>query len=297
MHRTNKSAAGNSKTDGAFTLIELLVVIAIIAIIASILLPVLASAKQRALEIECINNKRQIDVAYFLYAQDNSDKLALNIAGGQSNPVGWVNGYQDWTLNSMNTNLLELSSGLLGDYTAKTTPCYRCPADTYLSAVQRTAGWSFRLRSVRLNGNLAHAPPESGWPAIFTNMWKFSDVKSPASIFTFMDAHPDTGGAGGNPTPYDAVFTLPPGHMSSSQTGLPVTGGPYKWNDMPAAFHANRNCGFSFADGHAEMHRWLNITTCWPVTYRGDLSGVLALPNACNDILWVYYHSFNSGLN
>lgn len=286
-----------SKGNRAFTLIELLVVIAIIAILAGILLPVLAAAKQRALEIECVNNKRQIEIAYFLYAQDNSDKLALNIAGGTSNPVGWVNGYLDWTTSSMNTNENELRSGLLGDYTAKTTKCYRCPADSYLSTVQRAAGWSYRIRSVRLNGNLAHDPIEVGWPAGFTNIWKMSEIKSPASMFTFLDAHPDTGGPGGSPTPYDSVFTLPPGHMSGSQTGLPVTGGPYKWNDMPASYHAKKLCGFSFADGHAEMHHWLNGTTCWPVTYAGSLSGATALPNACGDILWVYYHMFNSGVN
>jgi prepilin-type N-terminal cleavage/methylation domain-containing protein/prepilin-type processing-associated H-X9-DG protein len=297
MNSFNKSSARNSRKTSAFTLIELLVVIAIIAILASILLPVLASAKQRALEIECVNNKRQIEIAWFLYAQDNNNKLVLNIAGGQTTPVGWVNGYLDWTQNSMNTNENELRTGLLGDYTAKTTPCYRCPADTYLSTVQRAAGFNFRIRSVRLNGNLAHDPPESGWPAIFTNMLKMSDIRSPASMFTFLDAHPDTGGANGSPTPYDSVFTLPPAHISSSQTGFPVSGGPYRWNDMPASYHAKRLCGFSFADGHAEMHRWLNSTTCWPITYNGSLSGALALPNACNDILWVYYHSFNSGIN
>ncbi len=284
------SRDGNSRAPRtrAFTLIELLVVIAIIAILAAILMPVLQSAKQRAWEIECVNNKRQIETAYFMYAQDNNNQLALNILNGYGLIAGWETNILDWTTGSYNTNVANITTGLLGDYTANENNCYLCPADIYVAPAQSGVGWNHRVRSVRLNGDLAHDPPESGWPAPFTNIWKMADIRNPAGMFTFLDSHPDTGGPGGSPSPYDGVFHIPPGNIS--------IGGPSSWSDMPASYHNKRNCGFAFADGHAEMHRWQNGTTCWPVTYKGELSGITALPNASQDILWVYYREFNSGM-
>ncbi|HUA66112.1 MAG TPA: prepilin-type N-terminal cleavage/methylation domain-containing protein [Alphaproteobacteria bacterium] len=288
--------AGNARARFGFTLIELLVVIAIIAILASILLPVLAAAKQRAWEAGCINNKKQIQMAYFMYAQDNNDKLALNVPGASGGPTGWVNGYLDWTTTDTgNTNVLELSSGLLGDYTARITDCYRCPADVYLAPVQMAAGWSHRIRSVRINKYLACTPNETTWGSTswgnyFTNMFKMTDIKSPASMWVFIDSHPSTGDNGGGSSPYDGTFSLPPGGISAS--------GNCNWGDMPASYHAKRNCGFSFADGHAEIHRWLSPSTLLPVIYTSPgWQGTTVYPNQAQDIKWTFFHAYNSGLN
>lgn len=296
---TPSNQRGHHRAGSAFTLIELLVVIAIIGILAAILLPVLQSARERAWEAECINNKKQIQLAWYMYTQDNNDHLVLNVPGASGSPVGWVNGYLDWTTaNTGNTNVYELTSGLLGDYTTKTIGCYSCPADIYIAPAQVAVGWSHRIRSVRMNKYLACDPPESAssgwgntsWGNVFTNNFRMSQIRSPASLWVFIDSHPSTGDNGGTPSPYDGTFSLPPGGVSAS--------GNCNWGDMPASYHNKRNCGFSFADGHAEMHRWLSPSTILPVKYTSPgWQGITVYPNQAQDIKWTFFHAYNSGIN
>src|SRR5437868_14897620 len=80
---------GSALRQRAFTLIELLVVIAIMAILASLLLPALAKAKEKAKSTKCLSNEKQIALGYILYASDNSDFLPLAAHLGDAAPCQW----------------------------------------------------------------------------------------------------------------------------------------------------------------------------------------------------------------
>lgn len=262
----------------AFTLVELLVVIAIIAVLASILLPVLGQAKARGHSITCLNNERQLILAWKLYADENEDRAAPNFGKDQVKEEvangtyrNWVNNVMDWTDNPMNTNTALLFAGGIGAYLSGVHNVYRCPSDYVLSEWQQQLGWRSRVRSYSMNLMVGDAGMFSASGANTNNpyyrqFFTTSEIPQPSDIFVFIEEHPDT---------LDDGYFLNKAYYSN-------------WIDLPASYHIG-GANVAFADGHVEHRKWLMGSTRWPAQ-ANILSYPLLLTDGSTDYSWVIRH-------
>ncbi len=273
------------KTSRAFTLIELLVVIAIIAILAAMLLPALSKAKIRSQGVGCMNNTKQLTLAWRMYAEDNRDVLPFAYATGVNAPFVWVPGYLDdanpraaenWNLD------LTVRKSVLWPYCGKSVGIWRCPADTSYgidNANQRVP----RVRSVAMsnwvggNGDSPQNAYKGGWGLASPNSVVFRKLSQmlrpgPSMTFVILDERQDS---------------INDGYFVTEMDGYP-NAATTKIVDYPASYH-NKAAGFAFADGHSEIHRWKDARTFPPVRIGVPLQLNIPSPNN-QDVTWMREH-------
>lgn len=300
----NQTKTNLASSATGFTLIELLVVIAIIAILAAMLLPALTKAKEKAQGVQCMNNHKQLCLAWRMYEEDNADNLVYASTGGTSNPrsgssvlidtanpadpnnFAWSGAHMDF--NGANRPNWDPSADMmkrpLWKYTTSTT-IYKCPSDHSMvqdpyqnnSLVPRILTMSMNLFMGGFTGT------DGGWTQadpyrIFT---KGSMITQPANMFVFLDMREDV---------------VNWSNFMIDMTGYnPYSPSSWSWGDMPGCYH-NRAAGLSFADGHSELKKWLDGRTCPPLAPAGtELSATgfnFAAAGANNqDVYWFQQRS------
>lgn len=263
----NKSRRPYGTRIGGFTLIELLVVVAIIGILAALLFPAIARAKNSGQVTACLNNLRQLQLAWTMYADDHDGRLVRNyytIGNPHPSMASWVQGRLDYSPNNpANTNsaiFLDDQLSLFAPY-LRATRVYRCPSDR--SAVVINGEPYSRVRSYGMNWSLAS---ELSREAKVLRRYGDIQVPSPSQKFVFIDQHPD--------------------YISDIHFHMSLAPGSHAFfQDLPSANH-NGSGTLTFADGHAERRKWVDERTKPEVRYKNI--SLLARPSPDNaDITWL----------
>ncbi|MCB1126355.1 MAG: type II secretion system protein [Verrucomicrobiae bacterium] len=274
--------AAKRSAPSAFTLIELLVVIAIIAILAGMLLPALSKAKLKAQGIQCMSNLRSLMLAFSMHADDHEGRVACAMGDA---PDTWMTGRVDFSPdNESNWNIeRDIKQSPLWPY-APSHEIFHCPGDR--SRVQPSSGPFAgttvpRVRSHSMNywigawngKDRLNVGGDTTW-RVYRQLGDMVDP-GPSMTFVFVDMREDK------------VNT---GSFLVDMQGYPDQPGQLRfWEDYPASYHHLAG-GVSFADGHAEIHRWVDPRTTPPIPPNTQNVGIVPSPDN-RDIMWLQEHA------
>ncbi len=212
----------------AFTLIELLVVIAIIAILMGILMPALMKVKNQARGVLCVNRIRGLMIAYLMY-KDANDDLLVGAHPGQP-AIAWVKNATG-TGTDIEREKNGIKEGKLFSYISKSVDVYNCPADDRKRYPEKAC---FRSYSIVGGAN------GEGWQNTYVQVKKYSQIKHPALKYIFVEE--------ADPRGFNVGSWVM--HM-----------GDPSWVDPFAIFHSDGRSCLAYADGRAEIHRWMDKST------------------------------------
>ena len=261
-----------------FTLIELLVVIAIIAILAAMLIPALSRAKIRAQGTGCMNNTRQLQLAWRMYGEDNRDELPFGYATQANAPYVWVAGDIGNPSPTANDNWnydTTIKKGAIWPYCGNAVSLFHCPADPTYG--QNPQGRRVPRRSVSMSnwiGGNGDSPQ--------TNYKGYWGLNAPKSTVARKLSNI------GNPGPAMTLIILDESYDSINYAYFVIEMNGYpdpattEVVDYPGHYH-NNACGFAFADGHSEIHKWRDPRTTPP--YSSALT-ISQCPNN-QDVIWM----------
>ena len=265
-----------------FTLIELLVVVAVLTVLSALLASGLAQTHPGSRAVLCLSHLQQLTLGWHQYADDHNGLLLTcqdGILGNNGLPrPNWVSGGLDFNGNNRSnwdTNQ-DLAKGPLWSYVGGNASVFKCPADP---AVVTFNGMVLpRVRSMSLSQVFSRGE----WldESINSNqkVWrtyeKVGTIVKPANTFAFIDEHPDSIN--------DAAFAC-------ACTGNQPGDSPQASQiiDYPAAYH-DGGCGISFADGHAEIHKWVGLKVARaPITLTGSLALNVPSGDSWIDMHWL----------